>query len=866
MPSTPKSKLKSKPQPKPQPNSAPQGSEAIVDWFNKKNWQVFDFQKEAWQRYLDGYSGLIHASTGTGKTYAIWPAALIEWMRHGDLSDMVVTKKDKRGHLPLTVLWLTPLRALANDIALSLEQPVHDLDLPFTVETRTGDTSSSRRAKQRENLPSALITTPESLSILLSYENSAEKFKHLKLVVVDEWHELIGNKRGVQVELALARLRRLAPDLRVWGLSATIGNLQQSLDCLLGATAIDKAKSCLVEAKINKEVVAQSVLPPRLDNLPWTGHTGLPMLEEVIKLIDGGRTSIVFTNVRSQTEQWYQRIIEAREDFCGIAALHHGSLDSEVRRWVELALKEERLKFVVSTSSLDLGVDFSPVDRVVQIGSPKGVARAMQRAGRSGHSPGLVSKLYLVPSHALELVEMAAARIAMSKGNVESRYPLNNSIDVLCQHVVTVALGAGFTPKELYDEVRETHAFRDLSEADFNWVLNFVGTGGSALKAYPEYQRIRLEDGRYVISDKTLALKHRLSIGTIVSDQAIEVCFTSGERIGQVEESFISRLKKGDRFIFAGRYLELVDVRGMKARVRISPIKSGIIPRWMGGRLPLSSELAYEVRLLISKASVGDYDDPEMKFLRPLLELQAQRSSLPELGQILVETYKSRDGYHLFVYPFEGRLVNEGIAILAAYQLSRISPSTYSIAMNDWGFEILSDRPILFAAENTENIDGEQSEVNQNGAAAFFKNFRYDNLAEDIRACLNSTEMAKRQFREIARVAGLIFQGYPGANKTVKQVQVSSGLLYDVFVDFDPGNLLVQQAHDEVLERHLEISRMIGALSRLAGSEIIEMPLSKASPFCLPLMVDRLRGKLTSEKLAQRILRMQLDLAKDMRS
>jgi ATP-dependent Lhr-like helicase len=835
---------------RPVPN--PQGSQPIVDWFEKKSWQVFDFQKETWQRYLHGYSGLIHASTGTGKTYAIWPAPLIEWMAHGDLSEMIVSKKDKRGHLPLTVLWLTPLRALANDIALSLEEPVRHLDLPFTVETRTGDTSSSRRAKQKDNLPSALVTTPESLSILLSYENSAENFKHLKLVVVDEWHELIGNKRGVQVELALARLRKLSPDLRIWGLSATIGNLDQSLDCLLGNH--DKSKSCLVQAKINKEVVAQSVLPASLDNLPWTGHTGLPMIEEVIKLIDGGRTSIVFTNVRSQTEQWYQRIIEAREDFCGIAALHHGSLDAEVRRWVELALKEERLKFVVSTSSLDLGVDFSPVDRVVQIGSPKGVARAMQRAGRSGHSPGLVSKLYLVPSHALELVEMAAARIAISKGNVESRYPLCNSIDVLCQHVVTIALGTGFEPENLYEEVRRTHAFRDLTREDWNWVLNFVGTGGTALKAYPEYQRIRQEGGCFIISDKTLALKHRLSIGTIVSDQAIEVCFTSGERIGQVEESFISRLKKGDRFIFAGRYLELVEVRGMKARVRISPIKSGIIPRWMGGRLPLSSELAYEVRLLISQASEGDYGNIEMTFLRPLLELQAKRSSLPELGQILVETYKSRDGYHLFVYPFEGRLVNEGIAILVAYQLSRISPSTYSIAMNDWGFEILSDRPILFAAEGTHEK-----------AAAFFKNFRYDNLADDIRACLNSTEMAKRQFREIARVAGLIFQGYPGANKTVKQVQVSSGLLYDVFVDFDPGNLLVRQAHDEVLERHLEISRMIGALSRLAGSEIIEMSLTKASPFCLPLMVDRLRGKLTSEKLAQRILRMQLDLAKDMR-
>lgn len=845
-------------------NNKVEGAEPIEKWFASKDWKVFDFQKEAWQKYLDGYSGLIHASTGTGKTYAIWPAPLIEWMSHGDMSNAVVTGRGKKAHLPLTVLWLTPLRALANDIALALEEPVLALDLPFTVETRTGDTSSSRRAKQKDNLPSALITTPESLSILLSYENSAEKFKSLKLIVVDEWHELLGNKRGVQVELALARLRRLSPDLRVWGLSATIGNLDQALECLVGP----KTKASLVQAKVHKDVEALSVLPPALENLPWTGHTGLPMVDEVIKLIDGGRTSIVFTNVRSQTEQWYQRIIETRDDFCGISALHHGSLDADVRRWVELALKEERLKFVVSTSSLDLGVDFSPVDRVMQIGSPKGVARAMQRAGRSGHAPGKVSKLYLVPSHALELVEMAAARRAMAKGNVESRYPLNKSIDVLCQHVVTIALGTGFVPEELFEEVRETWAFRDLTYEEWEWILHFVGTGGAALKAYPEYHRVALENGRYVMSDKALALKHRLSIGTIVSDQAMEVCFTTGERIGQLEESFISRLKKGDKFIFAGRYLELVEVRGMKARVRISPTRSGIIPRWMGGRMPLSTELSFEVRVLIHEASKGKYNDPEMAFLKPLLELQSVRSRMPRLDQILVETYKSREGHHLFVYPFEGRLVNEGIAILVAYRLSRISPSTYTMAMNDWGFEILSDRPILFREDERtrEQIEADGDEVMPAGdAAEFFKNFRYDNLVEDIRACLNSTEMAKRQFREIARVAGLIFQGYPGANKTVKQVQVSSGLLYDVFVDFDPGNLLVRQAHDEVLERHLEISRMIGALSRLAASEIIEVNLTKASPFCLPLMVDHLRGKLTSEKLAQRVMRMQLDLAKDMK-
>jgi ATP-dependent helicase Lhr and Lhr-like helicase len=769
---------------------------------------------------------------------------------------------DKKPLVPLTVLWITPLRALGNDIALSLRAPVEVLDLPFVVETRTGDTSSSTRLKQKDRLPYALITTPESISILLSYPGNEEKFRHLKLVVVDEWHDLLGTKRGVQTELALARLRRLAPGLKTWGLSATIGNIDAALTALVAgdSEAVDNQSgvahknghpdsAVLVSGSVSKKVVAETLLPKRLQNLPWTGHTGLPMLGEVIDKVAACNSSIVFTNVRSQTEQWYRQMIEMREDFCGQAAVHHGSLDLGVRRWVEDALKNERLKFVVATSSLDLGVDFTPVQQVIQIGSPKGVARAMQRAGRSGHSPDAVSILQLVPCHALELVELCAARLAMKYGLLEKRYSQKKPIDVLCQHVTTVALGSGFDPKELFDEVRETSSYKNLTWEEWLWVLNFVGTGGAALAAYPDYHRIKIEDGRYIISDKALALKHRLSIGTIVADQAMDVVFTSGERIGQVEESFISKLKKGDRFVFAGRYLELVDVRDMKARVKISPVKSGVVPRWMGGRMPLSSELASVVRDLISDAAFNVYKEPEMAFVEPLLQLQQERSALPALGEILVEFYQSRDGYHLFVYPFEGRLVNEGLANLVAFKLSRLSPSTFTIAVNDWGFEILSARPM--------DIDGK-------AIAELFRALDGDNIKEDIRECLNAGEMAKRKFREIARVAGLIFQGYPGSSKTVKQVQVSSSLLFDVFADFDPGNLLVRQAHDEVLENNLEISRLKEALGRINEAKIVEVHLVKASPFSVPLMVDILRGKLSSEKLAQRVLRMQMEMAKDM--
>lgn len=797
-----------------------------------------DFQIETWQAYQEGCSGIVHASTGMGKTYAIWPCALLPYLE--------AEHNDDPQSQPLRVLWLTPLRALANDLALAMREPLEFFKLPYQVETRTTDTPKGVRAKQKSRLPFALITTPESISIMLSYEDNLAKLSHLDCVVVDEWHELIGNKRGVQVELALARLRQLNPQLKTWGLSATIGNIDEAVDVLCGI-GHSPGKRKLIRGNDTKIIEATTLLPDYLEELPWTGHTGLPMARPVASLIESARTALIFTNTRSQTEQWYHRLLDLNPSYIGIAAIHHGSLDNDVRHWVEAALKQERVKFVVATSSLDLGVDFSPVDMVLQIGSPKGVARALQRAGRSGHRPGQISRLHLVPCHALELAELCAARLAMDARQVERRLICRKPLDLLCQHVLTVALGGGFTHHDLYNEVRTTWAYKDLTQDEWQWVLNFVGTGGQALKAYPEYHRMEIVDGVFRVTDRGLALKHRLSIGTIVNDQAMDVVFMRGNRLGQVEESFIARLTKGDTFLFAGRALELVEVKDMKAYVKLSNKKSGPIPRWMGGRMPLSNELAQELRQLIDRASRNDFDEPEMQLLRPLLALQADRSILPRLDQLLVERYKSRDGYHLFVYPFAGRMVNEGLANLIAYHLTNLAPNTFSIAVNDWGFELLSLSPFDFSG----------------CAGDFFKNIDLKDLESDIFACLNSTEMARRQFREIARVSGLIFQGYPYLRKTVKQVQISSSLLFDVFSDFDPGNLLIKQSKDEVLERHLEIGRMRQFIERIAASEICEVDCKKASPFAVPLMVDRLRGKLSTEKVHQRILKMQLELEKD---
>jgi ATP-dependent Lhr-like helicase len=459
------------------------------------------------------------------------------------------------------------------------------MGIPWTLESRTGDTSSAVKARQSKRLPNALITTPESLSILLTRDDARDVFSGLEAVIVDEWHELMGTKRGVQVELALARLRHFQPNLRTWGLSATIGNLDDAMDALLGRGK--RPPSRVVRGVDPKQVVIDALIPPVVERFPWAGHLGTQMLPQVIEAIEEGESAIVFTNTRSQTEIWYQAILAARPDWAGTIALHHGSLDRARREWVEQGLREGRLRCVIATSSLDLGVDFSPVDRVLQIGSPKGVARLLQRAGRSGHRPGAVSRVTCVPTNALELIEVAAARDGIDRGAIESRLPVERPLDVLAQHVVTVALGGGFVADELLAEVRTTRAYAELREDEWEWGLAFLTTGGDALRAYPEDSRIVKVGDRYVVDNREIARRHRMSIGTIVGDAQIGVFYLRGDALGSVEESFVARLKPGDRFVFAGTPLEFVRVRDMKAWVRRAPNSKGAIPRWQASRMPL---------------------------------------------------------------------------------------------------------------------------------------------------------------------------------------------------------------------------------------------------------------------------------------
>lgn len=797
------------------------------NWFDSKGWKSFPFQREAWVAYLDGKSGLLNAPTGSGKTYALWMGCVLEALQ----------LPAKKG---LQIIWVTPLRALAKDIQAAMQQVSDDLELGWDIALRTGDTSQAERQRQKRQMPQAIVTTPESIHILLSQSDAKKTFGTVRAVVVDEWHELIGGKRGVQMELAMAYMRHMNPEpIKTWAISATIGNLDQAAKVLLG----EQHATCkTIRANVDKKIEVVSILPKSVKSLPWAGHLGINMLPRIVPILEEHTSTLMFTNVRSQTEIWYQKMMEKLPEYAGLVAMHHGSLDIKVRQWVEDALHNGKLKCVVCTSSLDLGVDFRPVDNVIQVGGPKGIARFFQRAGRSGHQPGAVSKIYFLPTHSLELIEAAVLKETISRKQFESRIPLTKSFDVLVQYLVTLAVGPGFYEKETFKQVKTTHAYQHLTLKEWQWCLEFITTGGSTLSAYDEYAKVEIEkDGRYKVNNRRTAMRHRMSMGTIVSDPMVKVKYQTGGYIGTVEEIFIAGLKPGDTFWFAGRNLELIRVKDMTAQVRKSKRKTGPIPRWGGGKASFTSLLSEGLRNKLEEASEGIFKGPEMKTLRPLLEKQHEASALPKKNQLLIEQLKSDEGTHIYIYPLEGKYIHEVLAALCAYRISVSQPITFSIASNDYGFEMLTDQEIEI--EDFLELDL----------------FSEEHLLDDIYASINNTEMAKRKFRDIATIAGLIFQGYPGKGITNRHLQASSSMIFKVFEDYDPNNLLLKQANEEVLSLQFEKSRLTESLKRINQQEIVVKKLLKPTPFCFPIMVDRLREKFTSERLTDRIEKMQVE-------
>ena len=802
------------------------------NFFRVRKWKPFPFQKNTWDAYHQGKSGLVHAPTGTGKTYAVWTPTLLEWMSEQE------GEKVPKGAPHLRVLWLTPLRALVEDTTRTLEELSDGLELPWTIQSRTGDTSGSIKAKQRKKYPSCLVTTPESLSLLLSYPETREAFSDLRAVIVDEWHELLSSKRGTQTELCLARLRKWNPKLKTWGLSATLGNLDTALSALVG----NHANSILINGDLKKKFLVKTIIPKDMEKFPWAGHLGGKLVEEVAKQIEKAKTTLVFTNVRSQTEYWYHALLSVRPKWEEELGIHHGSLDRKDRTLVENRLRSGEIKAVVCTSSLDLGVDFSPVEQVIQIGGPKGVARLLQRAGRCGHQPGAISRVFCVPTQAMELVEYAAARDAMEARKIEERKPLRAPLDLLAQHLITLALGGGFNQKETLQEIRTAWSYRDLSDEEWSWALDFVIRGGNTLRAYDQFKRVVVSNDNHTVESKIIARFHRMSIGTITSDQAITVKFKTGKNLGTIEESFISRLKPKSNFFFSGKLLRLDRVRDLTAIVSIAKGGTGAIPVWGGGKSPLSSELSAAVREKLMQAKAGKFTKPEMKAIAPTLSIQEKNSTLPQQHEFLIEKTVTKEGINWFLYPFAGRLANEGLAALVSYRMSQIIPMSLSVSFNDYGFHLCSNEDLEL------------------GAKEWRKLLAPENLVDELLDCMNLSEMTKRQFREVARVAGLIFQGYPGAQKSARQVQASGGLFFDVFSKYDPENLLLTQSRREVLERQLEVERILSKLSEIKKQELILKSPIRLSPFAFPLWAESLRTQVSTESWGDRVRKMSQEL------
>ena len=815
------------------------GYQVINQWLQAKGFAPFAFQEESWQEIINGKSGLVNAPTGCGKTFSVFLGALIQFIN--EHPEQYLQLKNNG----LQLLWITPLRALAKDIGRAMEEVITELGLPWKVGIRNGDTDTAERLKQKKNMPEVLIITPESLHLLLAQKKYPEIFHRLRIIAVDEWHELLGSKRGVQVELALSRIVHCQapnyPQACVWGISATIGNLPEAKDVLLAPL---QQEGVIIRASINKQIVVESILPDEIEKYPWAGHLGIKLAEKLIPIIEQNRTTLIFINTRGMSETWYQTLLTVAPQLAGAIALHHGSIEQELRLWVEEALHTEKLKAVVCTSSLDLGVDFRPVDTVVQVGSPKGIARFLQRAGRSGHRPGEISKIYFLPTHSLELLEVAALKTAIDEMAIESREPMLLCFDVLLQYLCTLAIGEGFEQAALFREIKNTHCFSDITETEWQEILLHLTIGGKALQQYDEYKKVEVENGLYIIKNRRIAFRHRMHIGTIVSDAMLKVKMMNGGYVGVIEEWFISRLEPGEVFTLAGRNLELVMIKDMQVMVRKSNSKKTIVPSWMGGRMSLTANLGRILRETFNKSLVAE-DSIELQSLHGLFDLQQQLSHIPRDNELLIEQLEDKNGFHLLVYPFEGRQVHEAMSAILAYRIGQITPITFSISMNDYGFELLSDQPVPVDDSNVREL------------------FSTDHLLTDIQKSVNNTEMAKRKFRDIAVIGGLIFQGMPGEKKKARHLQSSASLLFKVFDEYDPNNILLKQAYQEVLLQQMDEVRLRLAMQRIGQSKIVLTFPEKLTPLSFPIIVDGLnRNHYSSEKLEDRVRKMQQQLEK----
>ena len=803
----------------------------IKTFFYKKNWEPLPYQIQTWEAYLKGENGIIQVPTGSGKTYA----ALM-----GPLSKL----KDPKKTAGLNILLITPLKALSRDLKNSIHLAAQHFSQDITIGIRNGDTSPYEKRKQILQPPNILITTPESLSLLLSSKQSNKLFSNLTSIIIDEWHELMGGKRGNQCELSLSWLRGNKKYLQVWAMSATIGNIEEAARAIIGVKGHNPR---IIRTNIQKEIEIFSVLPDEKTTLPWSGHLGIRSYTSLLKMIDKSKSTLLFTNTRNQSERWYQCLKFCLPEMEDKIAIHHGSLDKEDRKFVEAGVKDGSIKWVVCTSSLDLGVDFQPVEQIVQIGSAKNLARLIQRAGRSAHRPGGNSKIIFMPTNSLELLEISAMRRIIKSGVSENIRIPELSYDVLLQHLVSLACGNGFDPKIEKERIKNCWSYRNISDKDWDWCIDFLENGGKCLNAYPRYKKIEKEKSninnnfKYFVKDNSLIRLHKFNIGTITSDNFINVKYLRGKSLGNLEENFAAKLKPGDNFYFAGKMLQFLKIKDMNLYVKKSSKKSSLIPAWIGGQMAfsdlLSDNLRKEIDICNNLDNDYEYINEELNSLLPILNKQKEISNIPKREELLIEIYKTKGFSNLFVFTLDGKFVNEGIAFLWALRFARKKQSTFSITTNDFGFGLTT----------TEDYD---FSIISKDSSYFFES---KNLEEDLEKAINFSELTKRRFKNIAQISGLVNQNNINKSKTSNQLQISSSLFFDVFKRYEKDHLLIKQAYREVKEFQLENKRINKSLERLSNLKIILNKTKMPSPFAFPLLVERLKNTLSNEPIEKRV-------------
>jgi ATP-dependent helicase Lhr and Lhr-like helicase len=797
------------------------------DWFAQKGWTPRPHQLALVETAQRGESVLLVAPTGGGKTLAGFLPSLI------DLADRPKRARASRLH----TLYISPLKALAVDVARNLEAPVAEMGLAVTVETRTGDTPTARRQRQRHVPPDILLTTPEQLALLIAHARAPQLFEGLKTVVLDELHALYNSKRGDLLALGLARLSRLAPGHRRVGLSATVADPAPLRRFLMPQPMEGESLSELVIAKGGAK--PQISISTSDSYVPWAGHLARHAMLDVMTAIGEAKTALVFVNTRSQAERTFQELWRLNENNWPIA-LHHGSLAPEQRRKVEAAMSKGSLRAVVCTSTLDLGIDWGAVDKVICIGAPKGAARLVQRIGRANHRLDEPSAALLVPANRFEVLECNAARDAVLAGELDGERLKQGSLDVLCQHIWGVAVAAPFHADALYEEVRSAAPFAPLSRTDFDAALNFVATGGYALKSYDRFARLRqLPDLRWRLAHPRLAQAYRLNVGVIVEDPMVEIRLQSrgkpagagGRRLGQLEEYFVEQLSVGDTFVFAGDVLRFEGLRETAAYVTRTNDPEAEIPSYNGGKFPLSTFLAQRVREMVSA--------PERWHVLPepvqeWLKIQEWRSVIPKPGQLLVETFPRGNRHYLVCYPFEGRLAHQTLGMLLTRRLERAHMKPLGFIANEYALAV-------WAARDMSGL-------------AMGPLFDEDMLGDDLDAWLADSNLYKRTFRSCAIIAGLIERRMPGKEKSGRQVTFSSDLIYDVLRAHEPDHVLLRATYADAGSGLLDIARLSDMLARVR-SRIVTRKLERVSPLAVPALLEISREMVARGEVEEEIMR-----------